>query len=73
VLLCGFLAGWPSHPRMGYDSPFTLSYPDTGESVCRVGPPSFHLDPPSFVSLAKNLDPRPYAFYFLLLVIMESF
>ena len=25
--------------------------------VYRVGPPNFHLDPPSFVSLAKNLDP----------------
>ena len=36
--------------------------------VCRIGPPSFHLDPPLFCqpTVAKNLDPP---LHFLLLVI----
>ena len=39
-----------------------ILYPFTGESV-ELDPPVFTWTPPSFVSLAKNLDP-PYAFYY---------
>ena len=39
-----------------------ILYPFTGESV-ELDPPVFTWTPPSFDSLAKNLDP-PYAFYY---------